>query len=175
MPRCVIYDNTLIRLYVLGYKLWFFSLLDNEEPESDTDIVVLPGGYPELYANKVVEATKFSVFLRNISAMVYAECGGYIALAQSLSDGRCNWPMFGILEIINCAVSPALAVYKYCVLFGNKRGVLMGHEFHYHAELSKAATPSRVYLTRVRDELNLEGACVGDIFGGYARCIGSVK
>lgn len=82
--------------------------------------------------------------------------------------------MFGVLKIINCAVLPALAVYKYCVLFGNKRGVLWGHEFHYHAELSKAAK-NCVYLIRVRDELCLEGACVGNVFGGYTHCVGSVK
>lgn len=82
--------------------------------------------------------------------------------------------MFGILKIINCAVSPTLAVYKYCVLFGNKRGVLLGHEFHYHAELSGVAK-SCVYLVRFRDKLNLEGACAGNIFGGYTHCIGLVK
>ncbi|AUI38874.1 Hydrogenobyrinate a,c-diamide synthase [Candidatus Hodgkinia cicadicola] len=171
---CFIYDNTLIRLYALGCKLWFFSLLDNEKPESDTDAVVLPGGYPELYADGVIEATKFSVFLQNVSATVYAECGGYMALAQSLSDGSCDWPMFGILKIINCAVSPVLAVYKYCVLFGNKRGTLLGHEFRYHAELSRTAE-SCVYLTRARDKLSLEGARAGDVFGGYVHCIGLVK
>ncbi|AUG33779.1 Hydrogenobyrinate a,c-diamide synthase [Candidatus Hodgkinia cicadicola] len=171
---CFIYDNTLTRLYALGYKLWFFSLLDNEKPKTDTDAVVLPGGYPELYADSVIEATKLSVFLQDISVTVYAECGGYIALAQSLSDGSCSWPMFGILKIINCAVSPALAVYKYCVMFGNKRGMLLGHEFHYHAELSGTAE-NCVYLIRFRDKLNLEGARVGNIFGGYAHCIGLVK
>lgn len=51
-------------------------------------MVVLPGGYPELHASKVIEATKLSVLLRNVGAMVYVECGGYIALAQSLSDGK---------------------------------------------------------------------------------------
>ncbi|AUG91471.1 Hydrogenobyrinate a,c-diamide synthase [Candidatus Hodgkinia cicadicola] len=171
---CFIYDHTLVRLYVLGYKLWFFSLLDNEKPGDRADVIVLPGGYPELYASKVIEASKFLVFLRSANATVYAECGGYIALAQLLSDGRRSWLMFGILEVLNCAVAPALAVYRYCVLFGNKRGVLAGHEFHYHGELSKTAE-NCVYLVRVCDELNLEGLRAGNAFGGYAHCVGSIK
>ncbi|XXM90198.1 hypothetical protein AADW59_00400 [Candidatus Hodgkinia cicadicola] len=171
---CFIYENTLIRLYVMRHKVRFFSLLDNECPDYDSDIVVLPGGYPELYVDKLVNATKFSVFLRKTKAVVYAECGGYLVLSQVLLNENGSWFMFGMLKVINYMTAPALAIYKYCLLSGNKRGVFVGHEFHYYNEMSRI-NQNYVYLVKYHDELRLEGFNAGKVFGGYVHCIGSVR
>ncbi|XXM93375.1 MAG: hypothetical protein AAI946_00370 [Candidatus Hodgkinia cicadicola] len=172
---CFIYDNTLIRLYALGYKLRFFSLLDNECPEPNASVVVLPGGYPELYASKLIKATKFLVFLkRRFKTAVYAEGGGYIALAQLLLKKNDCWLMLGAFKIVGYITAPTLACYKYCVAFGSKRGVFAGHEFRYYAELSKAGQ-KHVYLVKAYDALKLEGISANNVFGGHTHCIGLLK
>ncbi|XXN19802.1 MAG: hypothetical protein AAJB65_00335 [Candidatus Hodgkinia cicadicola] len=173
-----IYENTLIRLYALSHDLRFFSLLDNECPDESTDIIVLPGGYPELYANKFLEATKFSVYLRRIEAKatvkVYAECGGFLVLSQFVFNDESSWLMLGVLNIINLLAPPTLKLYKYCLLFGSKRGMFFGHEFHYYNEMSRS-NYNYVYLAKVYDELRLEGANVNNVLGGYIHCIGSIR
>ncbi len=171
---CFVYNSTLVRLYALTHKVCFFSLLDNEAPENGTDVLVLPGGYPELYASKVAKATKLLVFLSNASAAVYAECGGYIALARLILSARRARRLLGALNAINCAVSLTLAVYRYCVLVGDKRGVFAGHEFHCYVELSKVAQ-NCVYLIKLFDELKLGGLYATGAFGGYTHFVGSIR
>ncbi|ATY93513.1 Hydrogenobyrinate a,c-diamide synthase [Candidatus Hodgkinia cicadicola] len=169
-----IYENTLIRLYALSHEVRFFSLLDNECPSEGTDIVVLPGGYPELYASKLSKATKFLVYLKKASVIVYAECGGYMVLSQLILNSEGSWIMFGAFGVISFLTTPTLMLYKYCFLVGNKRGVFFGHEFHYYNEMSRS-NQNYVYLIRMHDELKLAGANTDNMFGGYNHCIGSIR
>ncbi|XXN13853.1 MAG: hypothetical protein AAI978_00395 [Candidatus Hodgkinia cicadicola] len=171
-----VYDNTLIRLYALSHKISFFSILDNECPEADSDVVVLSGGYPELYANELKKATRISVFLRRTKAVVYAECGGYMLLSKLVFSETDCWFALGVLDVVVCASNCTLAQFKYCVLLGDKRGVFAGHEFHYYNELSRAhIDQSYVYLVKLRNGLKLEGANVNNMFGSFVHCIGSIR
>ncbi len=64
----------------------FFSLLDNEQPSFGGGVAVLPGGYPELFANGLVSADRFAVSVRQPKAVVYAECGGCVCISQRLVE-----------------------------------------------------------------------------------------
>ena len=97
---CFLYADNLDALRDAGAELTFFSPLhDFDLPKADG--LYLPGGYPELYAERLSENT---AILQSIAAAVksglptVAECGGFLYLGQSLEDaeGRAH-PMCGVL------------------------------------------------------------------------------
>ena len=97
---CFLYADNLDALRDAGAELTFFSPLhDSELPKADG--LYLPGGYPELYAERLSENTAMR---QSIAAAVksglptVAECGGFLYLGQSLEDaeGRAH-PMCGVL------------------------------------------------------------------------------
>jgi len=97
---CFLYADNLDALRDAGAELTFFSPLhDSELPKADG--LYLPGGYPELYAERLSENTAMR---HSIAAAVksglptVAECGGFLYLGQSLEDaeGRAH-PMCGVL------------------------------------------------------------------------------
>ncbi len=97
---CFLYADNLDALRDAGAELTFFSPLhDFDLPKADG--LYLPGGYPELYAERLSENTAMR---HSIAAAVksglptVAECGGFLYLGQSLEDaeGRAH-PMCGVL------------------------------------------------------------------------------
>ena len=73
-----------------GVEITFFSPLANETPDASAEWVYLPGGYPELNAEELASKTKFLDAIRAASsrASIYAECGGYICLGETLEDAE---------------------------------------------------------------------------------------
>jgi cobyrinic acid a,c-diamide synthase len=72
-----------------GAEIAFFSPLADERPAEDADAVFLPGGYPELHAGRLAAAESFRAGMHaaaNRGALIYGECGGYMALGESLVD-----------------------------------------------------------------------------------------
>ena len=65
-----------------------FSPLADEPPPTNCDLCWLPGGYPELFAGRLAEAARFREGLRVFAETrpVHGECGGYMALGESLTD-----------------------------------------------------------------------------------------
>ena len=97
---CFTYADNLNALMDAGAELLFFSPLhDLELPISDG--LYLPGGYPELQAQKL---SGNAPMRESIAAAVraglptLAECGGFLYLGQSLEDEQgCAHPMCGVL------------------------------------------------------------------------------
>ena len=71
-----------------GAEIVSFSPLADEPPPSDCDLCWLPGGYPELHAGRLAAAARFREGLRLFAETrpVHGECGGYMALGESLID-----------------------------------------------------------------------------------------
>lgn len=95
----------------------------------DADIVYLPGGYPELYAEKLEANESMRASVKEFAecgGRIWAECGGMIYLCMSL-DGR---SMCGVLPF-ECTMSdPRLTLgYRAVELYNGME--LKGHEFHY--------------------------------------------
>jgi len=95
--------------------------------------VFLPGGYPELHAETLARAQRFQESIRAAHAAgipILAECGGMMALAESLGDvnGQ-QWPMAGLLagttHMQARLAGLGLQVWK------TNRGDIRGHTFHY--------------------------------------------
>ncbi|USX15293.1 cobyrinate a,c-diamide synthase [Oxalobacteraceae bacterium OTU3CAMAD1] len=133
-----LYPANLDTLKALGATLTFFSPLADEPVPDGADAVYLPGGYPELHAEALSGADAWKSSIRAIHAAgipIVAECGGMMALADTLADQSGTiWPMAGLLTG-SVAMQPRLAGLGPQAL-PTEHGILRGHTFHY----SKLAT-----------------------------------
>lgn len=145
---CFLYPANLDCLEDLGARLAFFSpLADRALPECDA--VWLPGGYPELHAARLAENRGLWQSLAahvEVGKPLLAECGGMMALLDSLTDGEGRrHRMAGLLPGAT-TMQPRLAALglQEAEL---PEGALRGHTFHYSkcetplAQLARAVSP----------------------------------
>lgn len=124
-----------------GAELAFFSPLA-DDPVPAADLVILPGGYPELHAGPIAAASRFMSSLRTAAqrADVYGECGGYMVLGDGLVDaeGRCH-AMAGLLRLETSFAARRLHLgYRRVEASrGPFPGRWTAHEFHYASALSE--------------------------------------
>jgi cobyrinic acid a,c-diamide synthase len=151
-----------------GAELLFFSPLADEAPAADADVCWLPGGYPELHADRLAAATHFLAGLRGFAETgpVHGECGGYMVLGRTLTDaeGRAH-SMAGLLPVTTSFAKRKLSLgYRAARLrsdhpLGTAGTILRGHEFH--------------YATGMEDSSNAPFADMTDAYGGDWRPAGS--
>ncbi len=135
-----------------GAEIIPFSPLANESPPEHADSCWLPGGYPELHADKLAAADRFMSGLRRFAQTrpVHGECGGYMVLGESLEDaaGKSH-AMTGLLGHATSFAKRKLHLgYRTARLLsdgvlGAKGTVVRGHEFHY-ASLTVAGDDERL-------------------------------
>jgi len=124
-----------------GADLSFFSPLNDEAAAADADAVYLPGGYPELHADRLAANAGFIGGLRRAAARgaaIYGECGGYMVLGAGLTDadGR-RHEMTGLLPLETSFAERRLQLgYRQAQLTGDcaigaAGSAFRGHEFHY--------------------------------------------
>ena len=93
-----------------GAEVTTFSPLADEAPATDATAVYLPGGYPELHAEKLAANSTFLDGLRDAakrSAMIYGECGGFMVLGDGLIDGDGqSHAMAGLLPVTTSFAKP---------------------------------------------------------------------
>lgn len=138
---CFYYRDSLELLERLGAELVYFSPLSDIRIPEAVDGLVLGGGYPELYGS---ELSKNASMLSSIKAAVeeqmpvYAECGGFMYLQETMTDMRKNtFSMVGALKG-NSSMQDRLSRFGYITLTAKADNLLcrMGecinaHEFHY--------------------------------------------
>lgn len=94
------YHANLDTLQALGAELCFFSSLAGDALPV-CSAVWLPGGYPELHAARLAQCHDLRAQLaRHVAEgrALWAECGGLMALANTLVDGQDHaHPMWGLL------------------------------------------------------------------------------
>jgi cobyrinic acid a,c-diamide synthase len=138
-----IYPANLDILRSLGATLKFFSPLADDAVPAEVDAVYLPGGYPELHAQALSQAGAWRASIRSAHAAgipIVAECGGMMALADTLADqSGAVWAMAGLLQGA-VAMQPRLAGLGSQGL-PTEQGILRGHTFHY-SKLETAVTPA---------------------------------
>lgn len=133
------YRGTAFALEAMGARLIPFSPLREEVPEGVKG-VILPGGYPEEWMDRL----SLSAFMASIRELrrrevpIYAECGGMMALGRRMSDpvGRMA-PMAGLLNL-DFKFRGKLERFGYVEcrlmedsLIGSRGASFRGHEFHY--------------------------------------------
>ncbi|HEY4366645.1 MAG TPA: cobyrinate a,c-diamide synthase [Steroidobacteraceae bacterium] len=138
---CFYYPENLELLEQSGAEIEFFSPLRGEQPSTKAAGVYLGGGYPELHGAELAANTELWSRLKELHARdapIYAECGGFMVLAQELIDheGR-RWPMAGLLPG-TARMTDRLAALGYrhatalrANLIAEQGEALRCHEFHY--------------------------------------------
>lgn len=146
-----LYPANLDCLRELGASLAFFSPLANDPVPANADAIYLPGGYPELHADTLADAATWRASIRAADAAgkpILAECGGMMALAETLVDVQgTSWPMAGVLAG-NVTMQTKLAGLGMQSL-PTPHDDLRGHTFHYSC--FDTALPVHSHTTRQRD------------------------
>ncbi len=179
---CFAYDAVFEGWRSQGAELAFFSPLADEPPKADADAVYLPGGYPELWADRLASADAFMTGLRRAAAkgiVIYGECGGYMALGDGLIDREgLSRQMSGLLPLVTSFAERRLHLgYRRAVLrigtpLGSAGAVYRGHEFHY-ATITRqgAATPLFSVFGATDEHLGAYGMRQGSVFGSFLHLI----
>ena len=167
-----LYPANIDCLESLGARVRFFSPLADEPLPPRATAIFLPGGYPELHAERLSAAHGFQDSIRAAHAAhipILAECGGMMALAQSLGDaqGR-SWPMAGLLAG-STRMLPRLAALG-LQAWNTALGELRGHTFHYSIfeTALEGTTQTRAYPSGARGEaVYRRGSLTASYFHAY--------
>ncbi len=142
---------------------YFSPLHDTSLP--DADLLYLPGGYPELFADALERNAGMRKAIKEYAeagGKILAECGGMIYLTEEI-DGR---RMCGVFPLKTTMDNARLTLGYRQVVFPGLN--LRGHEFHYSHTLDTVDLPS------VAQQLNVKGLHVAtpvyryrNTFAGY--------
>lgn len=161
-----------------GAELSFFSPLADESAKMNADCVFLPGGYPELHGPALAAAHGFQSGLRaarDRGALIYGECGGYMALGQSLTDKAGATHRMAALLPVETDISRPRRTLGYRRL--RHAGALpwpehlRGHEFHYSSGRDAGGTPLFTATDALGEPAPPMGSVVGRVMGSYAHVI----
>lgn len=174
------YAENIAMLESLGVELIYFSPLHDKYIPEEVSGIILWGGYPENYAEKLsinvgMRKSIYEACCNGIPCI--AECGGFLYLGQSLegADGKI-YDMAGVLEgrgyrtdrLVRFGYMEAEACESEqdnkSLLFGNNCH-MRGHEFHYwdstccgnNFEAWKPLTPEKKYRCMVHTENIIAG------------------
>ncbi|MDA8415076.1 MAG: cobyrinate a,c-diamide synthase [Desulfobacteraceae bacterium] len=171
---CFCYADNLRLLREAGAGIVFFSPLTDCGLPPDIAGIYLPGGYPELYTERLsANVGMKGAILSAIHAgmPVYAECGGLIYLSQGLADGGDLVGLFparaGMLPKRKALGYRQVETLADCII-GAAGTVARGHEFHY-SEIGTLpdAIARRYRVTRQGRELADEGFCFHSCLASY--------
>ncbi len=132
------YPETKEFLNEIGIPLISWSIFDNEEIPNEASSLIIPGGFPEKYADHISNSAKSLNSLRKFrkNGFIYAECGGMMILGDFIKDENGNYhKMSGILPF-RSKKSKLSVGYRYIeglkdtpIIKQNQ--LIRGHEFHY--------------------------------------------
>ncbi len=145
------YEHMLADWREQGIEILPFSPLNDEIPDMRADMCWLPGGYPELHAEKLAGNQKFLRGLREFAAQkpVHGECGGYMVLGEAIIDASGKeYKMAGLLPLVTSFAKRKLNLgYRAVKLavdcpIGKKNELVRGHEFHYSSIVKQGQAES---------------------------------
>ena len=139
---CFLYRDNLALLERYGARLRFFSPLSDAALPDGAQALILPGGYPELYAKRLSENAAMRRAVRaaiDAGMPTLAECGGFLYLHDTLSDmDGTAYPMCGAIRA-NAFYAKKLGRFGYITLhahadsaFFSAGETIRAHEFHYY-------------------------------------------
>lgn len=141
----------------------FSPLRDRVLP--DADLIYLPGGYPELFADTLEENEEMRRAIKDFAergGKILAECGGLLYLSDEI-DGK---KMCGVFPLKATMKNARLKLGYRRVCIGGWQ--IAGHEFHYSDIIDPSGLPS------VARQYNLRGEEVAtplyrykNVFAGY--------
>lgn len=136
------YEESLHELEKLGAELVYFSPLEDENLPKDISGLIIGGGFPEMFAEKLQANKKIRRAIRAAAENflpIYAECGGFMYLMESITDfwGGFNFEMCGVIPA-RAAMTDKLQTVGYidaeilndCII-GSAGDKIHAHEFHF--------------------------------------------
>ena len=156
------YAASLAELEAHGAEIVTFSPL-HDVVLPDVDGIIIGGGFPEMFAGELTANHSMRDSIRRVAEEgmpIYAECGGYMYLMESLIDfGGMAHDMVGIFPA--CArMTEKLQMVGYVeaeqtadTVLGAPGLVLHGHEFHFSVEEAdeEAAAVRPFRFTKLRN------------------------
>ncbi|CAM2060834.1 Cobyrinate a,c-diamide synthase [Desulfovibrionales bacterium] len=145
------YEENLEALRRAGAELVDVSLLTSTAWPA-LDGLYLGGGFPEIHVETLANNTFIRRHLASLAAAglpIYAECGGFMVLAETIVAGERRYPMAGVFPVATelCSRPQGLGYVKARVVadipFFPTGMQLCGHEFHY----SRCLTSNTAGLT----------------------------
>lgn len=138
---CFLYQDNLNLLEHLGAELCFFSPLYEDALPEGISGLLLPGGYPELYAGRL---SRNQPMLQSVKTAIagglptLAECGGFLYLHEYLeNESSQSFPLVGIIPG-SAYRTDRLRRFGYVELTAKKDQLFLkkgqnirAHEFHY--------------------------------------------
>lgn len=127
--------------------VYFSPLHDKAIPKAD--LVYIPGGYPELYADALEENREMRTVIKNFAekdGKILAECGGMIYLSEEINGKK----MCGVFPLKASMKNARLKLGYRRVKFDNFE--ISGHEFHYSDILDLSGLPSVAQQYNIRSE-----------------------
>jgi cobyrinic acid a,c-diamide synthase len=161
---CFCYDDNLRLLREAGAETVFFSPLDDDGLPPDISGIYLPGGYPELHAERLSANVAMKQAVQSAvqgDMPVYAECGGLIYLLQGLEEAG---DFVGVFPV-RARMLPKRKALGYrqvetseeCSI-GKEGSLARGHEFHYSEIGDMPGQINRIYrVSRQGTGLPAEG------------------
>lgn len=164
------YEDNLELLRDQNVEIVFFSPLKDRALPPMLDALYLGGGYPELYAETLSSNSEMLAAIREFAESqrpIYAECGGMMYLATSLTTRDCKeYDMAGILPC-HIQMRDRLRHFGYAMveftrdcLLGPKGTIVRGHSFHY-----SEMTTTHGLLSSYRADYSLSGEQEQEGFG----------
>ncbi|MFN4309828.1 MAG: cobyrinate a,c-diamide synthase [Ferrovibrio sp.] len=166
-----------------GASLSFFSPLHGGSPDAHADAIFLPGGYPELHAGKLAGNTRLMQGLRAAAmrqAAIYGECGGFMLLGSSLTDGEGRQHAMADLLPIETSFAQRKRRLGYRRIvsladtaLGPKGSRFRGHEFHYSVQMGRTDRAAALFAAcdATGADLGPTGCRQGSVFGSYLHLI----
>ncbi len=137
---CFYYEDNIQMLCRYGVEIKYFSPLHDKEVPAGCHGLLLGGGYPELYGEKLSQNKEMIQDMKQKieSGMpIVAECGGFMYLhSQMIDKDNRSYNMVGVLPG-TCQYTGKLVRFGYMELeevqsnFLNAGERIRGHEFHY--------------------------------------------
>lgn len=172
-------ENLALFEHACQQVIYFSPLDDSVLPPCD--LLYLGGGYPEIFRDQL---TRNQAMIRSIRAyieqggFVYAECGGFMYLTESIDDA----PMVGVFKG-KTRLTPRLQRFGYIdialkeeCLIGQPGDRLTGHEFH--TAITEIEEPAMYTITKTLGTKSWEcGYQYKNVLAGYPHLnfLGSVK
>ncbi|MGN0408248.1 MAG: cobyrinate a,c-diamide synthase [Bacteroides sp.] len=138
---CFYYEDNLRMLKDFGAQIKYFSPLYDKGLPDGCDALLLGGGYPELYADKLSGNLSMRGAVKKAfdSGMpVVAECGGFMYLHSAITDkDGISYDFAGVIPAV-CSYKGKAVRFGYIELkekhanFMPDGEVIRGHEFHYY-------------------------------------------
>ena len=171
-----IYPHLVDNWKKAGAEITSFSPLNNEIPDKNSELIWLPGGYPELYAKEISNADKTIKSIHNYSKTkkIHGECGGYMVLGKYLidKDGK-KFKMFDLLGLVTSFKKRKLNLgYRMAKLrkeniHHSKNKIIYGHEFHYTSIIDQPDQPLYEVYDATQNIVNETGSIKENVSGTF--------